>query len=226
LGDLVQKLKDLVHAIYDVRAIIQTGGLALICGIVFAETGLMIGFFLPGDSLLVTAGILANPQAGGYLSLWSLLFLVTACAIVGDQVGYLSGRKLGPAIFRKEDSLLFRKSHVERAHAFYERYGAKTIVIARFVPIVRTFAPIVAGVAKMNYRTFVVYNVVGGVLWVWSMVLGGYFLLSLTKMIGIDVEHHLHKVILIVVFLSILPGVIEGWREKRRLAAEKTTKPE
>ena len=222
MSDLVAWVKNLLHTIYDVRGIIQAGGLALICAIVFAETGLMVGFFLPGDSLLITAGILSHKSAGGLLSLPLLLGLVTLCAVVGDQIGYLTGRKLGPAIFKKEDSLLFKKSHVVRAHDFYERYGAKTIVIARFVPIVRTFAPIVAGVANMEYRTFVTYNVVGGVVWVWSMLLGGYFLVPLCQNVfHIDVEHHLHKVIVIVVFLSILPGIIEGWREKRRMAAAK-----
>src|SRR5262249_45935731 len=144
-----------------------------ICGIVFVETGLFVGFFLPGDSLLVSAGIFA---AAGHLNLAWLLLAVSVCAVVGDQVGYAIGRKAGQTLYGRPDSLIFKRRHLERAHEFYEKYGAKTIVIARFVPIVRTFAPAVAGAANMNYRHFVTYNVMGGLLWVWSMLLGGYWL--------------------------------------------------
>ncbi len=196
------------HRIYDVKGIIQWGGLFMICAIVFAETGLMIGFFLPGDSLLVTAGVFA---AAGLLDLTALLGLVSLCAVVGDQLGYYIGQRTGPALFKREDSLLFKRSHVLKAQAFYEKYGAKTIVIARFVPIVRTFAPVVAGVGKMNYRRFVTYNIAGGVLWVFSMVLTGYLLGNAVP----DIDKHIHIVIGVVIFLSILPAIIEVMCSRR-----------
>lgn len=200
------------HRIYDVKGIIQWGGLFMICAIVFAETGLMIGFFLPGDSLLVTAGVFA---AAGLLDLAALLGLVSLCAVVGDQLGYYIGQRTGPALFKREDSLLFKRSHVLKAQAFYEKYGAKTIVIARFMPIVRTFAPVVAGVGKMNYHRFVTYNIAGGVLWVFSMVLTGYLLGNAVP----DIDKRIHIVIGVVIFLSILPAVIEVMRNRRGGAA-------
>lgn len=178
------------------------GGLGMICGIVFAETGLLAGFFLPGDSLLVTAGIFAKT---GHLSLPALLTLVPACAIVGDQVGYMIGYKAGEALYNRPDSMFFKRAHLKKAHDFYEKYGAKTIVLARFVPIVRTFAPTVAGAAMMDYKTFVTYNVAGGLLWTYSTILGGYFLASLVP----DIEQRIHQVIVVVVLLSILPMVYE-----------------
>jgi membrane-associated protein len=205
---MLETLTDLLHQVYDVRALVQWGGLALLAAIVFAETGLLIGFFLPGDSLLVTAGVFAST---GHVSLAGLLTVVTAAAIIGDQVGYLIGRRTGPALFRREDSRFFKRKHLVRTHEFYERHGGKTIILARFVPIVRTFAPMVAGVAEMNYRHFVSYNVFGGFLWVWSMSLGG-FLLGHTIP---DIDRHIHVVIGVVVILSLLPGVFEYWRSRR-----------
>ena len=205
----MEALQELLSRVYDVESIIKWGGLALICGIIFAETGLMIGFFLPGDSLLVTAGVFA---AAGHIDLYMMLVLVSLCAVVGDQLGYFIGQKTGPALFNREDSLLFKRSHVLRAQQFYEKYGSKTIVIARFVPIVRTFAPVVAGVGQMKYRRFVTYNVAGGILWVFSMVLLGYFVASVVP----NIDKHIHKVIVVVVFLSILPAIIEFVRERRR----------
>jgi membrane-associated protein len=177
---------------------------------------LFVGFFLPGDSLLVSAGIFA---AAGHLSLASLLILVAICAVIGDQVGYLIGRKAGEALYRREDSFFFRKKHLERAHQFYEKYGGKTIVLARFIPIVRTFAPAVAGAAAMNYKRFVSYNVFGGILWVWSMVLIGYSLGSAVT----NIDRHIHLIIVIVVVLSFLPAVYEVLRHrsrKRKIVAE------
>jgi membrane-associated protein len=202
-------LQDLLHRVYDVEAIVRWGGLAMICAIVFAETGLMIGFFLPGDSLLVTAGIFS---AAGHIDLYLMLLLVSLCAVVGDQLGYYIGQKTGPALFNRDDSLLFKRSHVLRAQQFYEKYGAKTIVIARFVPIVRTFAPVVAGIGQMPYRRFVAYNVVGGIFWVFSMVLLGYAAGSTVP----NIDKHIHKVIVVVIFLSILPAIIEIVRARRR----------
>jgi membrane-associated protein len=206
---MIEFLKDAYHLITDVQGIIQWGGTFLICVIVFAETGLFFGFFLPGDSLLVTAGIFA---ASGHLRLFLLLCGASICAVTGDQVGYLIGRSAGDALYNREDSFFFRKKHLARAHDFYERYGGKTIVLARFVPIIRTFAPAVAGAAKMDYRRFVFFNVFGGVLWVWSMVLIGYFLGSAFP----GVSQHIESVIVIVITLSILPGVIEWLRHRSR----------
>lgn len=202
-------LQEWFHRVYDVQGLIQWGGLFMICAIVFAETGLMVGFFLPGDSLLVTAGVFA---AAGLLDLVSLLFLVSLCAIIGDQLGYYIGQRTGQALFKRENSLLFKRNHVLKAQAFYEKYGAKTIVIARFVPIVRTFAPVVAGVGKMAYRRFVTYNIAGGGLWVFSMVLTGYFLGSAVP----NINDHIHIIIGIVIFLSILPAIIEVIRHRRQ----------
>ncbi len=209
----MEELIGLLKKIHDVKAIVQWGGLTMISAIVFTETGLFVGFFLPGDSLLVTAGIFART---GHLSLWSLLTIVPVCAIVGDQVGYIIGRKAGDTLYSRPDSLVFKKAHLQRAHDFYEKYGAKTIVLARFVPIVRTFAPAVAGAARMDYKTFVTYNIFGGLLWVFSTVLGGYFLASLVP----NIESRIHQVIVVVVFLSLLPGVYEYWAHKRAAAAK------
>jgi membrane-associated protein len=205
---MIETLTSLVHQIYDVEGIIRWGGMLMLTVIVFAETGLLIGFFLPGDSLLVTAGVFA---AAGHLDIRILLTVVTAAAVVGDQVGYYIGYRTGPRIFRREDSLLFKRAHLIRARNFYEKHGGKTIILARFMPIIRTFAPVVAGVAEMQYRRFVTYNVVGGVLWVWSMALLGY---SLGRVVP-DIDRHIHLVIVVVVFLSILPGIIEYLRSRR-----------
>jgi membrane-associated protein len=205
---------ELIRKIMDVQAIIQWGGILMICVIVFVETGLFVGFFLPGDSLLVTAGIFA---ASGHLSLTWLLVLASICAVVGDQVGYLIGRSAGHALYKRDDSMFFKKKHLQKAHDFYEKYGGKTIVIARFVPIVRTFAPAVAGAAEMNYRRFVSFNVFGGILWVFSTVLLGY---SLGRLIGAErVNKYIHVIIIAVVFLSILPGIIEFLRVRARSSA-------
>jgi membrane-associated protein len=188
--------------------------------IVFAETGLAVGFFLPGDSLLVVAGLFAS---AGKLNVFFLLFSLFVAAVVGDAVGYYSGLKLGPRVFTRQKSLFFRPSHLEKAHGFYEKYGGKTIIIARFVPIIRTFAPIVAGAAQMSYRQFAVYNIVGGFLWVFTMVLGGYFLGSAVESaFGVKLEDHIEKVVVVVVLLSLMPPVIEylkSRREKARAAA-------
>jgi membrane-associated protein len=207
---MIETVLDLVHRIYDVEAIIRWGGILMLVAIVFAETGLLVGFFLPGDSLLVTAGVFA---AAGHLDIWLLLTLVTAAAIVGDQVGYYIGYRTGPRIFRREESLFFKPKHLRRAQEFYEKHGGKTIILARFMPIVRTFAPVVAGVGQMEYRRFVTFNVVGGFLWVWSMSLLGY---SLGQVVP-DIDEHIHVVIVIVVLLSILPGIIEYVRSRGRV---------
>ncbi|MFN8543074.1 MAG: VTT domain-containing protein [Candidatus Binatia bacterium] len=208
---MIETLWNLFHQVYDVKAVVEYGGLVALVAIVFAETGLMVGFFLPGDSLLVTAGVVA---AAGHLNLWALLSAVTLAAIVGDQVGYYIGHRTGPRLFKREDSLLFRRQHLLRAREFYERHGGKTIIIARFMPIVRTFAPVVAGVGEMQYRRFVTFNVVGGALWVWSTSLLGY---TLGRSIP-DIDRHIHVVIVVVIVLSLLPGLVEFLRNRRHAA--------
>ncbi len=189
--------------------------------IVFAETGLAFGFFLPGDSLLVVAGLFA---AAGKLNVFFLLTSLFFAAVIGDAVGYYSGLKLGPRVFTRQKSFFFRPAHLERAHAFYEKYGGKTIIIARFVPIVRTFAPIVAGAAQMPYRQFAIFNVVGGFLWVFSMILAGYFLGgAVEKAFGVKLEEHIEKVVIIVVLLSLMPPLIEYLKSRReKLRARKS----
>ena len=214
--ELFHQLRDVLNPKIIIETLLAKGGIFVYLGlifIVFAETGLAVGFFLPGDSLLVVAGLFA---AAGKLNLAILLSTLFVAAVVGDAVGYLTGARLGPRLFKRQKSLLFRPSHLQKAHTFYEKYGGKTIIIARFVPIVRTFAPIVAGAANMPYRRFVVFNVVGGFLWVFSMILAGYFLGNLLKsQFSIDLEEHIEWVIIIVVTLSLLPAVFEYLKSRR-----------
>lgn len=194
-----------------IQQLILIGGLLSLVIIVFAETGLLIGFFLPGDSLLVTAGVFctsANPFQRPLLDLGSVLWAVSLAAIAGDTVGYWIGKTTGPRLFSREDSLLFSRKHLLRTKAFYEKHGGKTIVIARFMPIVRTFAPVVAGIGQMRYRRFVAYNVFGGIFWVASMTLLGYGLASVYPQITKQID----KLIIVIVFLSLLPAIISGLR--------------
>jgi membrane-associated protein len=205
-------LSELIHRLRDLPALVQWAGYVGMTTIIFTETGLFFGFLLPGDSLLVAAGVLITQ--GFNLDLVTLGLLLNAAAIIGDNTNYWIGRLSGPRIFRREDSFFFKKKHVERAHAFYEKHGPKTVVLCRFVPIVRTFAPLVAGVGMMNYRTFLTFSVLGGTAWIWSMLLTGYLLGRYVP--GID--KHIEKVILVVIFISILPGII-GWLKERKAAA-------
>lgn len=204
-------LTEFFNKLRDLPALVQWAGYFGLTLIIFAETGLLVGFFLPGDSLLVTAGLLASQEGFG-LNVWLLGSILTVAAIVGDSVGYAIGRTTGPRIFTREDSLFFHKKHLFRAQQFYEKHGGKTIVIARFIPILRTFAPVVAGVGNMEYKRFIAYNVFGGVFWIWSMLLIGYGLGQRFPEIG----NHLEKVIIIVIFLSILPGIIAWFRERMK----------
>jgi len=206
-------LSDLIHRLGDLPALIQWAGYVGLTAIIFVETGLFFGFFLPGDSLLVTAGLLASQ--GFSLDVYLLGLLLNIAAVVGDNTNYWIGRFMGPKVFTREESLFFRRRHVERAHEFYEKHGAKTIVLARFMPIIRTFAPLVAGVARMSYRTFLTYSVLGGTVWIWSMLFIGYFLGRMVP--GID--KHIEKVIIVVIFLSILPGII-NWLRERKIAKQ------
>lgn len=209
----METLRDWFHFLTDVQGLVKAGGYVGLSIIVFVETGLMIGFFLPGDSLLVTAGLFA---AKGDLDIVILNVLLITMAITGDATGYYIGRKLGPALYSREDSRLFKKAHLIRTQQFYEKHGGKTIVIARFVPVIRTFAPVVAGIAHMPYRRFAMFNIFGGIGWVISMTMLGYLLGSMIP----NIDKHIEKVILVVIFLSILPAIIEYWREKKRSARE------
>jgi membrane-associated protein len=196
---------------YSLDALIQWGGYVLLVAIVFAETGLLIGCFLPGDSLLITAGLLA---AAGHLNIWWINGLLMAAAIIGDSVGYAIGARLGPRIFTREKSLLFNPQHVLRTRHFYEKYGPKTIVIARFVPIIRTFAPVLAGVGMMEYRRFLTYNVLGGIGWVASMSWAGYLLGQAVP----NISRHMHVLVIVIIVLSCVPIAVEVYRERRKAA--------
>ncbi len=211
---MLESILHFFRSLYDpegLKELIRSGGAPLVCTIVFIETGFFVGFFLPGDSLLVTAGIFA---AAGVVRLGWLLLPVMACAIVGDQIGYWIGRTAGPALYKREDSLFFRRSHLQRAHDFYEKYGGRAVIFARFVPIIRTFCPPVAGAARMPYTRYLMFDVFGGVLWVGAMILGGYFLGRNVPNIG----QRIHYVIAAVVVLSLLPAVISILRARRAVA--------
>jgi len=205
----VDFLRDLASGQYALDDLIRWGGYTILTAIVFTETGLLIGFFLPGDSLLITAGLVA---AAGGLNIWLLNVLLSVAAIIGDSVGYYIGARLGPRLFTREKSLLFNPRHIERTRAFYARHGPKTIVIARFVPIIRTFAPVVAGVGEMEYRRFLFYNVAGGVGWVTSMTWAGYLLGHTIPNIG----ERIHWVVGIVIVLSVIPIGLEILKERRK----------
>jgi membrane-associated protein len=186
----------------DPHTIIKTLGTFGVIVIVFMETGMFFGFFLPGDSLLFTAGFLASQ---GYVSFAGLLTGTFLAAVIGDSVGYYFGKKVGPAIFTKEDSLLFNKKHIGNAQHFYEKHGKKTIIIARFLPIVRTFAPIMAGVGNMQYRTFITYNVIGGFLWTWLLLWLGFGLGSLIP----DPDRYIWPIIILIIVISAVPTIRE-----------------
>jgi membrane-associated protein len=200
--------------VLDPKHLIETLGLIGIFAIVFAESGLLIGFFLPGDSLLFTAGFLASSPSSVdealHLPLPLLLVGCLVAAIAGDQVGYVVGRRIGPSLFNRPESRFFKRENVDKAQAFFDRYGAKTIVLARFVPVVRTFAPIVAGVSKMHYRTFVTFNIVGGSLWALGVTTLGYFLGQVDA-----VEQNLELAILAIVGISVIPIALELWKARR-----------
>ena len=192
---------------FDLISLIKTFGYLGLFAVVFAESGLFVGFFLPGDSLLFTAGFLASQ---GFLNIWILCLLTFIAATLGDNVGYAFGYKVGPMIFKREDSILFHKDHLERARIFYKKHGKKAIILARFMPGIRTFASILAGTAKMDYPTFLSFNAIGGFLWGVCLPLLGYFLGSAIP--GID--QYLFPIILLIIFLSILPSLIHIWKNK------------
>ncbi|MDP3696967.1 MAG: VTT domain-containing protein [Candidatus Taylorbacteria bacterium] len=191
----------------DLVTLVKTAGYAGLFFIIFAESGLFIGFFLPGDSLLFTAGFLTSQ---GYLHIVPLAILTFTAAILGDNFGYAFGRRVGPAIFTKEDSIFFHKDYLARAQDYYNKYGAKTIVLARFMPVVRTFAPILAGVGKMEYREFLFYNFIGGAMWGLGMPLLGYFLGSTIP----NIDRYLIPIIIFIIFASMIPPVWHFMKEK------------
>lgn len=210
-------IPELLHRLHDLPALVTWAGTVGLAAIIFTETGLFFGFFLPGDSVLVTAGLLIS-QNTVRLDIVTLGLVLNAAAILGDNTNYWIGRLTGPRIFSRDESLFFRRKHVERAHEFYERHGPKTVVLARFMPIIRTFAPLVAGVGRMDYRTFLTFSVLGGTAWIWSMLLLGYFLGSRVP----GVAKHIDLVIIAVIFVSILPGLIGWWRERNARPAATT----
>jgi len=209
----MHQLIDLFHRIYDVQGIVRWGGLFALVAIIFSETGLLVGFFLPGDSLLVTAGLFCTSATGEapLLNIVTVNLAVMAAAIVGDTVGYWIGVKSGPRLFTREQSLLFSKKHLLRTKEFYDRHGGKTIIIARFMPFVRTFAPVVAGIGRMNYRRFVSFNVVGGIAWTLSMTLLGFTMGKIYPPITKQID----KVIMVIIAVSLIPGAI-GWLSNRK----------
>ena len=205
LGEFIERLRDL-------PALVQWAGYVGLFAIIFTETGLFFGFFLPGDSLLVTAGLLAAPGPQHLpLDLTTMGLALSAAAILGDNTNYWVGRLSGPRIFARDDSLLFKKKHLLRAADFYATHGAKTVVLARFMPIIRTFAPLVAGGAGMPYPTFLTYSVIGGVAWIWGMLLAGYVLGS--KFPGLT--KHLELLIIGIILLSVSPAIVSWWRARR-----------
>jgi membrane-associated protein len=204
---LLDLIQEFFRTVYNVPELIRLVGLAGIVFIIFAETGLMVGFFLPGDSLLVTAGLFA---ARGDLPIGWMIPCLMAAAVCGNATGYFIGHRAGVALYSRPNSLLFRREHLIRTHEFYERHGGKTIILAQFVPIVRTFAPVVAGAARMTYRRFASFNVIGAILWINSMTLTGYFLGRAIP----GLESRIHLVVAVVIFLSILPALVAWIRAK------------
>ena len=207
---------DVIHEffsnVYNVPELIRIVGFYGIVAVIFAETGLLIGFFLPGDSLLITAGLFA---ARGDFKFASLILALIPAAIIGNATGYFIGHRTGKALYQRPNSLLFRREHLQMTHEYYERHGGKTIIIAQFAPILRTFAPVVAGVAGMGYRRFASYNVVGAILWITSMTLGGYLLGNIIP--GID--KRIDVVVMVVIAISLLPAVIAWLRSRKKGSA-------
>ncbi len=206
---MLDALSAFLHQLYDIPFLIKTVGYAGLFAIIFAETGLMVGFFLPGDSLLVTAGVFA---AAKLLDFWTLMALLIPAAILGDAFGYYFGKKVGPSLYNRPDSRFFKKVHLQKARDFYEKHGGKTIVLARFIPVVRTFAPIVAGASGMSYGKFATFNIAGGLLWVVGLTGLGYLLGAVVP----DIEKNILLVIGIVIVLSFLPAIWEYYQHRKK----------
>ena len=213
--DFLHQIKDFLNPKFLIDYMLNLLGVYVYLGlwfVVFAETGLAVGFFLPGDSLLVVSGLFA---AAGKLKVAFVLLAFFLGSVLGDSTGYWTGRFMGKTLFNRESSRIFKPSRVEKAHAFFEKYGVKTVILARFVPIVRTFAPLVVGAAEMSYAKFLVFSVIGGLLWISSMVLAGYFLGGvIERALNIRLEDHIEKVVIVVVAISLLPPLIEYLRHR------------
>jgi membrane-associated protein len=211
----MESIKELLHYL-NPEVIINLAGeyaIFILIFIIFAETGLLFGFFLPGDSLLFTAGMFV---ASGHIStgIVEMILLLIVAAIVGDQVGYLTGRWLGNGIYKLKDNFIFKQKYILHTKAFYDRHGGKTIIIGRFVPIVRTFAPILAGVVQLEYKKFIPYNIIGGVVWITSMSLLGYFLGKIPL-----IKDNVGKVAILIILISVIPIITTFIQEKRRAKA-------
>ncbi len=219
--DFLYQVKDLLNPKFLIDYLLNWLGVYVYFGlwfVIFAETGLAVGFFLPGDSLLVVSGLFA---AAGKLNVMFVMLAFFLGSVLGDSTGYWTGRVMGKTLFNRESSRIFKPSRVEKAHAFFEKYGVKTVILARFVPIVRTFAPLVVGAAEMPYSRFLPFSIVGGLLWISSMVLAGYFLGGvIERALNIKLEDHIEKVVIVVVFLSLLPPIIEFLRHRFGKKAE------
>jgi len=213
--DFLHQIKDFLNPKFLIDYMLNLLGVYVYLGlwfVVFAETGLAVGFFLPGDSLLVVSGLFA---AAGKLNVAFVLLAFFLGSVLGDSTGYWTGRFMGKTLFNRESSRIFKPSRVEKAHAFFEKYGVKTVILARFVPIVRTFAPLVVGAAEMSYAKFLAFSVIGGLLWISSMVLAGYFLGGvIERALNIRLEDHIEKVVIVVVAISLLPPLIEYLRHR------------
>ena len=223
LTDFLYAVKDFLNPKFLIDYLLNLLGIYVYFGlffIVFAETGLAVGFFLPGDSLLVVSGLFA---AAGKLNVALVCLAFFLGSVIGDSTGYWTGRAMGKTLFNRENSFIFKPSRVEKAKLFFEKHGVKTIILARFVPIVRTFAPLVIGATEMPYRKFLPYSILGGALWISSMVLAGYFLGGVVeRALGIKLEDHIEKVVIVVVLLSILPPIYEVLKsrsEKKKMAS-------
>jgi membrane-associated protein len=195
----------------ELEELIKFVGYAGVWGIIFAESGLLVGFFLPGDSLIFTAGLLSSPLFG-FFNVWTMLIGAWIAAIVGDNVGYEFGKRVGRSLFVKEKSLLFNPSNLLKAQEFYEKHGGKAIVLARFMPVVRTFAPVVAGIAHMDHKKFTFFNAIGGTLWVWGLTWSGYFLGSLIP----DVDRYLLPIVGLIIVASVLPPALHLYKENKK----------
>jgi len=210
---------------FDLVQFAQTAGplavLVVVAAIVFAENGLLIGFFFPGDSVLFTLGFLIQGSENFRLDLnINLVILVLfIAAVLGANVGYLFGKKFGPRLFKKPDSLLFKQENVQKAQNFYDKYGGKTIIIARFIPVVRTFVPLIAGIAKMKYETFMIYNIIGGIIWTASVTYLGYFLGKIMHGLGLDIDVVLLPIILLILVLSVSPAIYHFLKDKKQRQA-------
>lgn len=217
LTELFHQVREFLNPAHLINYMLDLLGVYVYFGlffIVFAETGLAIGFFLPGDSLLVVSGLMARTLPDK-LNVIYVLLAFFAGSVIGDSTGYWTGRFMGKTLFTREDSWVFKPSRVQKAHSFFEKYGPKTVILARFVPIVRTFAPIVVGAAEMPYSKFLPYSIAGGALWISSMVLAGYFVGRLIEeTFHISLQDHIEKVVIVVVFLSLLPPIIEFIKHK------------